>query len=179
MPEDAKKDVVLVGFDRTGYSIFHKLIKLKKEFLVIDQNPMVIRKLIHDKISCIYGDIGNPEILERLNFEKIKLIISTVPDERASHYLIQKAKEINPDISVFVTVYQIDDALDLYEAGADYVILPHLIGGDHVSFILEDISEDFTKIIKKKVEHIQDLHHRRNLHHHHPAMHPHQPKHHL
>ena len=166
-----KHEVVLIGYDRTGYSIFHKLIKLKTKFLVIDFNPEIIKKLIRQKIPCIYGDAGNIEILERLNFHPMKYLISTIPDMSTSMLLIKKAKKKNKDIIIFVTAYQVDEALRLYDAGADYVVLPHFLGGHHASVLLEESTKDISKLLKRRLRHIKELHHRKNLGHEHPRGH--------
>ena len=42
--------------------------------------------------------------------------------------LIKKVKRANSETPVFVTSMQVDEALELYDHGADYVILPHLLG---------------------------------------------------
>jgi len=168
-----KQEVVLIGYDRTGYSVFHKLIKLKQEFLVVDYNPEIIKSLIRQKIPCIYGDIGNVEILEKLDFSKIKYLISTIPDQGTSMLLVKKAKKANPSVVIFVTTYQVDDALKLYDSGADYVILPHFLGGHHASVLLEEASKDISKLVKRKLRHIKELNERKAIGHEHPKQHHH------
>jgi len=175
VPKD-KHEVVLIGYDRTGYSIFHKLIKLKHKFLVIDYNPEIIKKLIRQKIPCIYGDAGNVEILEKIDFKKIRYVISTIPDMSTSLLLIKKSKHGNPRVVLFVTAYQVDDALRLYDAGADYVILPHFLGGHHASVLLEEASKDVSRLVRRKIKHIKELNKRKILGHEHPRQHHHDPK---
>ena len=63
-----------------------------------------------------------------------------------------------------MTASTIDDALQLYEAGADYVILPHFLGGEHASLILEETSSNIDSLIQRKLEHIRELHFRKHLH---------------
>ncbi len=164
-----RHEVVLCGYNRIGYSIFKTLKKLRKKLLVIDFNPEVIRKFIDDKVPCIYGDVGDIEVIERMNLKYAKMVISTVPTKTDNLLLIRQAKKENRNIIVFVTANHVDEALELYDAGADYVILPHFLGGDHVSLLLEDFTEDLTKIIKTKIEHIKELHKRKSLGHKHPA----------
>jgi len=177
VPKKEKHEVILIGYDRTGYSIFHRLIKLKTKFLVIDYNPSVIKKLIKEKIPCIYGDAGNVEILERLNFTHLKYMISTIPDHATSLLLIKRAKRANNKVIIFVTAYQVDDALKLYNAGADYVVLPHFLGGHHASVLLEEASKDLTKLLKRKDRHIKELNSRKELGHEHPREHHQHRKH--
>jgi len=166
-----KHEVILCGYNRIGYSIVNTLKKLKKKLLVVDFNPEVIVDLINEKIPCIYGDIGDSETLERINLKGAEMVISTVPMKRDNLLLIKKTKERNKKAVIFVTSTQIENALKLYDAGADYVILPHFLGGEHVSLLIEDFTVDINSIIKTKVNHIEDLKKRRTLGHEHPAHH--------
>jgi Kef-type K+ transport system membrane component KefB len=178
VPEKRDKiEVILIGYDRIGFSVFKKLREMKKNFLVVDYNPEVIKKLAEQKMHCIYGDISDHEVLSRLDFSQAEFVICTTPNERNSLRLIKRAKEINKRIIVFVTAHHVDDALKLYDAGADYVILPHFLGGDHVSLMLEDATNNTSSIIARKVKsikdkHIRELFHRKKLGHRHPTRMP-------
>lgn len=168
IPINFKYDAILVGYDRIGYSIARTLRKVKKSLLVIDFNPDIIKKLIKERIPCLYGDIGDMDIIERLDIKHAQIIISTVPEKHDNLLLIKKVKETNNKAKIFVTAYNIDEALELYDNGADYVILPHFLGGDHVSLMLEDITKDISKLIRAKVSHIEELRIRKGLGHEHP-----------
>ncbi|MBL7055192.1 cation:proton antiporter, partial [Candidatus Woesearchaeota archaeon] len=168
-----RHEVILCGYNRIGYSIVNTLRKMKKKLLVVDFNPEVIRKLIDEKIPCIYGDVGDLEILERINLRTASMVISTVPKKRDNLLLIKKTKEENKKTLVFVTTSHIENALKLYDAGADYVVLPHFLGGEHVSLLIENFTEDINKIIETKVSHIKELKKRRILGHEHPVNHVH------
>jgi len=171
LPEKISKDVILCGHNRVGYSILRKLKKIKKSVLVVDYNPEVINELVNKKVPCIYGDISDTEIIERLDFKQTKMLISTVPDIMDNKLLIKKVKEVNKKVIIFVTANQIEEALDLYNMGADYVIMPHFLGGDHVSLLVEEVSGEFGNMLKNKLNHIKELKRRSDLGHEHPLHH--------
>ncbi|OIO63190.1 hypothetical protein COY26_02085 [Candidatus Woesearchaeota archaeon CG_4_10_14_0_2_um_filter_33_10] len=168
LPEDKKTDVILCGYNRIGYSIVRTIQKIKKSLLIVDFNPDVIKRLIAGKIPCMYGDVGDSEVLERLELNKAEMVISTVPEEQDNLLLIKKTKDVNKKALIFVTANQVEEALKLYDAGADYVILPHLLGGEHVSILLEDFTGNINKILETKLKHIDELHQRRKLGSEHP-----------
>ncbi len=141
--------------------------------LVVDFNPEVIKKLIRQKIPCIYGDVGDIELLGRLNMKDAKMLISTVPTEQDNLLLIREARKRNKSIVVYVTANHIEEALLLYDAGADYVILPHFLGGDHLSILIEEFTGDVGRVIENKLKHIKELRTRSQLGHEHPAHNPH------
>lgn len=169
MPPKMRNFVVLCGYNRIGYSIIQSLKSMKKSHIVVDFNPETIKKLIAEKVPCIYGDVGDIEVLERLNLKNSAMIISTVPTKSDNLLLLQEAKKANKRVVVFVTGSQIEEALELYDAGADYVILPHFLGGEHVSLILESFGTDIRKIIYNRVSHMEELKRRHLLGHEHPA----------
>ena len=172
MPKKGKNEIILCGYNRIGYNIVKTLLKVKKRVLVVDFNPETIKSLISQKIPSLYGDVGDLEILERLNFKKAKMVISTIPTKMDNILLIKTARKENKNIVIFVTAEQIKEALQLYDAGADYVVLPHFLGGDHISLLIEDFTEDINKIIEHKMKHIEELKERHALGHEHPEQHP-------
>jgi len=117
--------------------------------------------------SAMYGDAGDSELLDRLDFKKAKLIISTIPTKSDNLLLIEKAKKSNKKIIIYVTANQIEEALSLYDAGADYVILPHFLGGEHASLLIGKLN-NVAKIVSNKIKHIRELKHREFLGHEHP-----------
>jgi Kef-type K+ transport system membrane component KefB len=171
LPKKRKEHVILCGYNRIGYSIARTLKRMKKELLVVDFNPEVVIKLIKEKTHCMYGDVGDIDILERINLKEASMVISTVPTKRDNLLLIRKLREVNKTASIFLTANQVDEALALYDEGADYVILPHFLGGEHFSVLVEGFSEDVNKIIKTKLSHIKELRQRREIGHEHPVHH--------
>ncbi|MBW2992154.1 NAD-binding protein, partial [Candidatus Woesearchaeota archaeon] len=152
-------------------SILKKLHQLKKELLIIDYNPEVIRDLIKSRRSCIYGDVGDTEIWERIDLSKISLVVSTVPEFKDSLLIIKKVKEKNKKAVIYVSANEIDEALTLYDQGADYVILAHFLGGEHASLLIEDYMTDVNKVLKNKLAHIEELKKRKEIGHEHPRHH--------
>ncbi len=173
IPEKRRNEIILCGYNRVGYSIVNTLRKMKKSLLVVDFNPEIVKSLMGQKIPSVYGDIGDIEVLERLNFKKAKMVVSTVPTKLDNMLLLKTARKENKDIVIFVTADQIKDALELYDAGADYVVLPHFLGGEHVSLLIEAFTEDINKMIEHKVKHIKELKDRHALGHEHPKQHGH------
>jgi Kef-type K+ transport system membrane component KefB len=158
-------DVVLCGYNRIGYSIANKLRQLGKSFVVVDFDPDVISKLKEQKVPCVYGDVGDLDFLKSLNLEATELVVSTVPSNYENELIIKEAKK-GRAMSI-VTSNHIDNALKLYSIGANYVILPHFLGGEHVALLLDEFNH-LPTVLKQKFEHMRELHHRKMLGHSHP-----------
>ena len=169
LPTETKPTFILCGHNRIGYSILRNLHRSKKKILVVDFNPEIISKLVKKGYHCIYGEVTDEEIIERMNLEKIKMLVSTVPGINDNLYLIKKTRRVNKKAKIIVTALEIDDALRLYKQGADYVILPHFLGGEHVATLISNFKTKKTNLKSEKEEHIEHLKERKEIGHQHPT----------
>ena len=53
--------------------------------------------------------------------------------------------------------YWIHDAICMYEAGADYVVVPETVGGKHISRYLSENWDHLSFIKKAKSKHFEEL----------------------
>jgi len=153
----AKTKIALFGCHRMGGLFLETFRKSDKKLIVIDHNPTIIEKLNQEKVSCIYGDISSREILDKLDFKNLEIVISTVPNDEENMFLIEYIKSINPNIIMIVTADHLGQAFDLYDYGADYVIIPHLLSGEAISGILKRIMKSKKEISKIKQLHLKYL----------------------
>lgn len=152
-----KYEAILFGYNRIGFNILRSLKKIRKKYLVVDFNPDVIDNLTKFRIPCLYGDAYDADFLEDLPLDKIKLVVSTIPDLESNLLLINMIRLVNPDCIIIVRSHQIKDALELYEKGANYVLTPHFLGGEYVSKMIGDFKIDDKKYVKEKQKHIKLL----------------------
>jgi len=124
---------------------------------VIDEHPGIIAHLQKKKIPCIYGDVSDINFLQELNIKNSKMIISTVKNFDENMILLKTIKQHNPNIIIILVSNHIHEALKLYEQGADYVILPHYIGVDHTSLMLEEYGFDIKRFMENKKTMVHDL----------------------
>ena len=150
-------EVFLFGYHRIGYKIFKELQKMKNSCVIIDYNPKVIFALSKHKINCIYGDIGDKGFIDDLDFSKAKLIISTIPDEDSNLVVKDKLKEINSNAIFIATAENPRSAVDLYEKGIDYVIVPHHLGGDYAANMINKFHTEKEKYKGAGKKHLKEL----------------------
>ncbi len=165
LPKEMKGHAVLFGYHRLGYDIAQKLQKMDVPEVIVDFDPDVIDGLLKQKKKCMYGDMGDSELLERLNLKDAKIVISTVPSLSDNLVLLHRLKEVRSKAIKVITADQIDDALELYEAGADYVILPHFLGGEHASILIEEFTLNPRRKVAIKAKHLRQLLEKKRLGH--------------
>lgn len=158
--ETLSDHVILVGAEQMGFDILKFLkskIRDKKQIVVVDFNPEIINSLRAGGFNAVFGDISDPEVLEELEFSRAKLIIVTDPDVGDNSVLIKFAKEKNYRGPIVATSYWIHDAVKLYEMGADYVVVPEEVGGDHMARLLGEHWDNLAAIKKKRGKYFDQL----------------------
>lgn len=166
---DENFKVILFGYNRVGYSLIKSFKKLNKKFLIVDYNPEIIGMLSSHGIPCKYGDASDTELVGELGLGSAELVISTIPQMDINLLLLEKTRAVNKKTVVVMTSHQIDDAFRLYEAGANYVIMPHFLGGEHASALIERFGTNINKFLKERVRHIEELNQRKVFGHEHPT----------
>ncbi|MBI2314553.1 cation:proton antiporter [Candidatus Daviesbacteria bacterium] len=141
-PAELENHVVLIGAHRVGGEIVRFLKAEKQPLVVLDFNPHQVEILLAEGIQVIYGDMGDPEVLDILNLDRARLIISTAQDVEDNKTLLEDLKFRKANIRVIVRAEGIKDAQSLYKAGADFVILPEVVAGDLLLQLLKDHIND-------------------------------------
>ena len=130
-----KKPIILIGAHRTGQSIALNIPKEK--LLVIDFDPNIVSFLKRKNIDYIFGDIADPDVLEKANSPYANIIISTSPDFNDNMLLLQEIQKIEKKPKIILRAETEKDALILYEKGANYVLLPNFTAGQYLGKTLK------------------------------------------
>lgn len=165
-----KYPVILVGGGRVGYDFMRLLRKEKIDFLILDHDPEVIAQLKREGYNCEYGDVSNPDFLEDMKLDEARLVISTAADLEADHIIISSAKRKSAGPLVWLVSNSISNALELYDFGADYVILPHFLGGKYAASLLRRHTRGEINILNIRKKHIAMLKSRAENGHEHPPI---------
>lgn len=156
-PANLSQHTIVFGYHRLGEKIVSTLLRLKQKVIVIDFNPQAIKHLTSEKLISFYGDMSDLEILEKAKIEKAKMIISTVPDAGDNLLLLKDLRAKKIKVPVYVTANSWHETKALYEAGADYVIFPHHLSGEHFSLMLQSLMIDQNRILADKTHHLNEL----------------------
>ncbi len=129
-------ELVLFGYQRGGHEFLPVFRSLSKKFIVVDYDPSVIDFLEQRNIEYMYGDATDPDLLEELNLRHSRLVVSTITDLPTNLSLARWLEINNPSAVYIATADNAEQAAELYEMGAAYVVLPHYIGSERIgSFI--------------------------------------------
>lgn len=129
---------ILFGYDRTGRVVLPELRRLFGICLVVDYDPETIDLLMGQEVSAVYGDAGDAAFLEDLRTERAKIVVSTIPDALVSLELLAYLRSREYVGISLVTVRTPEEAESCYEAGADYVLVPHRLGAQKFLELLHE-----------------------------------------
>lgn len=152
--QSEKYEIILFGYDRVGEDFVHSFSSLNKNFLVIDINPTTIEKLNNQNIPNRFGDAEDPDFLEELNLNQVKLAISTIPDLSTNTIIVHQLKLANPKAVVIVLTHDLKEAQFLYHEGASYVVVPHYLGAKRVTSLLSKLGIDHLAFQGERQKHL-------------------------
>lgn len=140
--EELEDHIVIIGAHRVGGEIVKFFKKENKSLVVLDFNPQQVELLLGAGVQVIYGDMSDPEILDILRLNKAKMVISTASDIHDNKVLLEDLKLRHINIPVVVRADTVRDAQSLYQAGADFVIIPEVMAGDLLLDIIKAHLDD-------------------------------------
>lgn len=137
-PPSERYDAWVFGYHRIGWKVCMGLQRKGVRFAVVDDNPDAIAKLRERTIPEFFGDASDIEFLESFPVDRADLIVSTIPDRDTQLVLLRHLRDRRSRALVIVTTEQLRDRAELYAAGADYVMMPHLLGGTWMADVLAE-----------------------------------------
>ncbi len=149
--------IMFFGYYDLGKEFFSKMEVLGKKPLVVETDPANIDLLKQENVPFLYGSVSNPYFLEHLDLSDAEIVVSSLVDVGESKMIIKTIKDKNPGAAIIVTAKSLKNSLELYDAGADYVIYPSYLNEQNVSVLLEDYTSDVNKIITKKINDLNRL----------------------
>jgi Kef-type K+ transport system membrane component KefB len=149
--------VVLVGCDRTGRSILNFLKKKGKSYIVVDFNPDVFSVLDSEKTPIVYGDVNDPDIFHLASVDKSSLLISTIGSLNDNLNLLSKINHLTDKPVTIMKASSRSDAVELYQKGASYVIVPEFVAGEHIRHLLSHHDKNYSRFVKAGKIHFNKL----------------------
>lgn len=153
-----KNHLVLVGAHRLASHLINDLKHHHKDlqYIIIDFDPDVISHFKSLGLAGVCGDIADPYIQEVASLDSAKLVIATIPDFHDTLAMLEAVAKFRRKPKLIVAAGDEVEAIELYKKGADYVLLPHFVGGMHLTDIVEKFTEG--KVLKKlKERHLKTL----------------------
>ena len=153
--------IIICGYGRNGKQAATKLLAYKKPFVVIEKNKEIADKHQSEMIPFIVGNANEDETLINAGIERAKTLISALPNDADNLFVVLSARQINSKMAIISRASQETSYNKLKLAGANNVILPDKIGGDHMAslVVVPDLIEfiDNLSIVGKSNINIEEI----------------------
>ena len=128
--------IIICGYGRNGKQAAKKLKAHNHNFVVIEKSEQIIQKIKGDNLNCIFGDANEDDILINAGIDRASCLISALPNDSENVFVVLSARQINPNIRIISRASDETSYSKLKLAGANNVILPDQIGGNHMASLV-------------------------------------------
>ncbi|WP_027136973.1 potassium channel family protein [Gaetbulibacter saemankumensis] len=131
-----KNHVVICGYGRNGKQAVRKLLTHNKSFVVVEKNREMEERLQADNVPYVIGNANEDEVLLQAGIDRASNFISALPNDADNLFVVLSTRQINKDINIISRASNESSYDKLKFAGANNVILPDKIGGDHMASLV-------------------------------------------
>lgn len=117
---------VIAGYGPAGRAVADLLEKHAISYVILDRNPKTITTQEELGRRTVLGDASDPAVLEAAGIRSARLLVVTIPDEKAAVRTIRSARLMNPSLVILARTEYISTALVARRAGANAVISAEL-----------------------------------------------------
>lgn len=158
--EEKQYDIVVLGCHRVAGSLLPELSQAGLSYLVVDFNPEVLKTLRERNIPTAYADLSHVESLEHLGLDSSRVILSTISDDflrgTDNLTLVRALRRLAPNASIISNAENVEKAIEIYRAGANYVLLQRHLAADHlVKIVQRALANDISATQKSHLSTIQ------------------------
>lgn len=127
--------IIVCGYGRNGKQAVQKLKAYNYPFVVIEQDEEVVERFQEDMLF-VMGNADEDEVLRNAGIERARTLICALPSDADNLFVVLSARQLNKDLKIISRATQETSYQKLKLAGADNVIMPAKIGGDHMASLV-------------------------------------------
>jgi len=128
--------IIICGYGRNGKQVAQKLLAHKKKFIIIEAEKEIVDRYNSEKLPMFWGDAIDDEVLKKAGIYKATTVICTLPEDADNLFIVLSARQMNKDLKIISRASKPSSYRKLKLAGADNVIMPDRIGGDHMASLV-------------------------------------------
>ncbi|MGD9680235.1 MAG: TrkA family potassium uptake protein [Candidatus Obscuribacterales bacterium] len=124
---------IVCGFGRTGQEVAEHFRENRIPFVVVEQDPQVVREAEDMGMLVLEGDASTDEVLLDAQIAKARGIVCALPDDTQNTFIALTAKGLNENIDIVSRAANPGSEAKLRRAGARMVISPYVICGQRLA----------------------------------------------
>jgi len=119
---DMRDHLIVVGFGFSGKTISKAAKAAGIPYIILETNPDIVKREKTKGEQIQYGDATLGAVLEHAGIKNARVIVVGISDAAATRKIVEKAKELNPNICVIAKVRDLQEMKRLNALGADEII---------------------------------------------------------
>ncbi len=136
---------IVCGYGRNGKQAVSKLSHYKKSCVVIENNEETLQELRDLDILYIQGDATNDQILVKAGIDKANSLITVLSNDADNLFVVISARQLKKNLVIISRASDDSSSKKLKIAGADRVIIPNKLGGQHMASLV--VTPDLVEFI--------------------------------
>lgn len=124
---------IVCGFGRVGRAVALTLQEQSAELIVIDKDADALTDAEECGFLWVHGDSAEDDNLLAAHVNDARGLVAATGDDSQNVYVSLTARGLNPDLYIVARASRSDAEDKLRRAGADEVVLPHVIGGKEMA----------------------------------------------
>lgn len=134
--EKLNRHTIICGFGRNGKQAMIKLQNYKKDFVIIEKSEDIINAIDLSGFLNVKGDATTDEALIKAGIERADNLITALPSDADNLFVVLSARQLNANCRIISRASNESSYSKLKIAGANNVIMPDKLGGDHMASLV-------------------------------------------
>lgn len=134
--DELKEHIIICGFGRVGSSSVAALQQSGYELVVIEREHELVRAAIEQGLLAIEGDGTSDDVLRAAGVERARGLLVSTGDDAVNLFVVLSARALNSELFIVARSSNPENERKMRQAGANRVVSPHRIGGQHMANIL-------------------------------------------
>jgi CPA2 family monovalent cation:H+ antiporter-2 len=119
---EIRDHIIVVGFGFSGKIISKAAKTAGIPYVIVESDPETVKQEKMNGERIQYGDAEFGAVLENAGIEYARVLVIGVSDEVATRRIVEKAKELNPNICIITRARDLQEMKYLNDLGADEII---------------------------------------------------------
>ncbi|MGE3268605.1 MAG: cation:proton antiporter [Chloroflexota bacterium] len=121
-----RRFAIICGFGRVGQVIAEALERRGVQYVVIDQDPRIVRSLRDRQVPAFIGNAENPVLLAQAGLDRAHILIVAMPDALVARRIVEQVRQQRKNLDVVVRTHSLAELATLRARGANEAVLGEL-----------------------------------------------------
>ncbi len=130
---------IVVGYNEITRRLIPVLKEKYGDIVVIDKDPKYVEMLRKSGAEFVFGDLKHEEMRRSIGLKRADMIVSMAMDNAVNRRILGDRKE---GAVVFLRARDREDAAELYDLGADFVIIKRMLSAEKMNEYIESFLEN-------------------------------------